>query len=218
MDDVFGPQTFHCCLTFASTPHLRPHLDRVNKSTNSGEPALCMPVVTSHAESMASESSSRARDDLHTDYVDERHASRLLSRALLTFVVYSHIEAFAHALTAEYFDTDYIDSPRNSPSSVSLANGQQYPFSPPHSSSHLSSFHGPRTPRIRKVSALSDFAPINLRVKRRKKGPKHLEKRQEWLFVLVRWPLLVCIPYPLLEIKYLMTMYVIDVYFSLYFL
>ncbi|KAJ7781209.1 patatin-domain-containing protein [Mycena metata] len=45
--------------------------------------------------------------------------------------------------------------------------------------------------RVRKVSALSDFAPVNLKVKRRKrkhhsqKGPKH-----DWTFVLFRWPLL----------------------------
>jgi hypothetical protein len=51
----------------------------------------------------------------------------------------------------------------------------------------------PQSPRIRKVSALSDFAPINLKVKRRRKGERFPEHRQEWLFLLVRWPLLLFI-------------------------
>ncbi|KAI9574442.1 patatin-domain-containing protein [Boletus coccyginus] len=51
----------------------------------------------------------------------------------------------------------------------------------------------PQSPRIRKVSALSDFAPINLKVKRRRKRERSLEHRQEWLFLLVRWPLLLFI-------------------------
>ncbi|KAH0840150.1 hypothetical protein J3R83DRAFT_1131 [Lanmaoa asiatica] len=51
----------------------------------------------------------------------------------------------------------------------------------------------PQSPRIRKVSALSDFAPINLKVKRRRKGERSPEHRQDWLFLLLRWPLLVCV-------------------------
>ncbi|KAF8558748.1 patatin-domain-containing protein [Imleria badia] len=51
----------------------------------------------------------------------------------------------------------------------------------------------PQSPRIRKVSALSDFAPINLKVKRKRKRERSPEHRQEWLFLLVRWPLLLFI-------------------------
>ncbi|KAL5530026.1 hypothetical protein ACEPAF_6283 [Sanghuangporus sanghuang] len=127
-------------------------------------------------------SSSRAHEDLYTNYVDE-----------------SHMEAFAHALNAEYFvDTDLLDTPHHSPSALSLASGQQHQQH--NSNSFLSQqgyANGGRTPRIRKVSALSDFAPVNLRVRKRRKGTKHQhhvhERRQEWLFVLVRWPLLILI-------------------------
>jgi len=58
----------------------------------------------------------------------------------------SHIEAFAHALN---LDEAYFDHHGNTSSSP------QIPGTP------VSNF-----PRIRKVSALSDFAPINLKVKR----------------------------------------------------
>ncbi|KAG8747549.1 hypothetical protein FRC10_000685 [Ceratobasidium sp. 414] len=47
----------------------------------------------------------------------------------------------------------------------------------------------PSHERIRKVAALSDFAPINQRVKRRRRGalpPRH----RELLYHIVRWPLL----------------------------
>ncbi|KAG8690629.1 hypothetical protein FRC11_010298, partial [Ceratobasidium sp. 423] len=43
--------------------------------------------------------------------------------------------------------------------------------------------------RIRKVSALSDFAPINQRVKRRRRGLLP-PRRRELLYHIVRWPLL----------------------------
>ncbi|KAL0949527.1 hypothetical protein HGRIS_009578 [Hohenbuehelia grisea] len=43
--------------------------------------------------------------------------------------------------------------------------------------------------RVRKVAAMSDFAPINIRVRRRKKKDS-THKRQDWLFILLRWPLL----------------------------
>lgn len=46
------------------------------------------------------------------------------------------------------------------------------------------------TTRIRKVSAMSDFAPVNIKVNRRKKRTGQPHKRQEWLFILLRWPLL----------------------------
>ncbi|KAF9652224.1 patatin-domain-containing protein [Thelephora ganbajun] len=54
---------------------------------------------------------------------------------------------------------------------------------------------GPR--RVRKVSALSDFAPVNLKVRksfsRRKRGERNDGRRQELLYLLVRWPLLTLI-------------------------
>ncbi|KIJ56666.1 hypothetical protein M422DRAFT_22815 [Sphaerobolus stellatus SS14] len=45
-------------------------------------------------------------------------------------------------------------------------------------------------PRIRKVSALSDFAPINVTIpkRRRNKVPK---KRHDFVFHIIRWPLLI---------------------------
>ncbi|KAF8265118.1 hypothetical protein EI94DRAFT_1736630 [Lactarius quietus] len=49
------------------------------------------------------------------------------------------------------------------------------------------------TTRIRKVSAMSDFAPVNIKVNRRKKGSGLSHKKQEWLFILLRWPLLLLI-------------------------
>ncbi|KAG9317687.1 hypothetical protein JVU11DRAFT_1899 [Chiua virens] len=51
----------------------------------------------------------------------------------------------------------------------------------------------PQSPRIRKISALSDFAPVNLKVKRRRKGERSPEHKQEWLFLVLRWPLLLFI-------------------------
>ncbi|TDL29739.1 patatin-domain-containing protein [Rickenella mellea] len=88
-----------------------------------------------------------------------------------------HIQAFAHALTSE--DLTDIDTPDVlSPD----PNGHSQPMS-----------NGLHSPRIRKVSALSDFAPVHVKVKKRRKGTKSHEKRQEWLFLLVRWPLLIFI-------------------------
>lgn len=144
-------------------------------------------------------SSNKTQDDLNTDYVNERSVSVswrcVVYYFSLNVTICSHIEAFAHALTAEYFvDNDYLDSPRRSPSTLSIASGQHYQANSPIQDSRFlqAQANGSRTPRIRKVSALSDFAPVNLRVRKRRKGPKHHERRQEWLFVLVRWPLLVC--------------------------
>ncbi|KAJ7228603.1 acyl transferase/acyl hydrolase/lysophospholipase [Mycena pura] len=44
---------------------------------------------------------------------------------------------------------------------------------------------------VRKVSASSDFAPVNLKIKRRKRKDK-LSKypRDDWTFIVLRWPLL----------------------------
>ncbi|KAJ7498890.1 patatin-domain-containing protein [Mycena latifolia] len=92
------------------------------------------------------------------------------------YVNESHIRAFAEALEA---DADFLHD--RGPTDASTAAAPPSPVAP-------------TTPRIRKVSALSDFAPVNLKVKRRKrkdkaqshaKGPRH-----DWTFVLFRWPLL----------------------------
>ncbi|KZP33022.1 patatin-like phospholipase domain-containing protein [Athelia psychrophila] len=87
------------------------------------------------------------------------------------YVVEEHIQAFAKALQAE----DIADDP----SDLNL-------LSPTASA--------PQSPRVRKVSALSDFAPVNQRVRKRRKREKLPDgKRQDWLFVLLRWPLLIFI-------------------------
>ena len=89
-------------------------------------------------------------------------------------------------------DRSIVDYPASSPSSI--------PGSPivPQTG----------TARIRKVSAMSDFAPVNIKVKRfaaiicelfcgsyttprRRRGTGPPGKKQEWLFILLRWPLLV---------------------------
>jgi len=100
----------------------------------------------------ASRSLSRARDDLHTDYVNQ-----------------AHIHAFADALKAD----DYSG----------LQDLDLSPQSPQPGGTHTPS-------RVRKVSALSDFAPVNIKVHRRKRLSRNVDKRQELLFILVRWPLL----------------------------
>ncbi|KAJ7095418.1 patatin-domain-containing protein [Mycena belliarum] len=94
------------------------------------------------------------------------------------YVNESHIRAFAEALDA---DAEFLHERGTTDAS---ATAPPSPVAP--------------TSRIRKVSALSDFAPVNLKVKRRKrkdkashthaKGPKH-----DWSFVLFRWPLLLVI-------------------------
>ncbi|KAJ7590978.1 acyl transferase/acyl hydrolase/lysophospholipase [Mycena floridula] len=81
------------------------------------------------------------------------------------YVDESHIQAFAEALRA---DDALLDHPEQTAT----------PPGTPHPS------------RIRKITALSDFAPINLKVKRRKKKDKSLDKRNDYMFLLLRWPLL----------------------------
>ncbi|KAI0254899.1 acyl transferase/acyl hydrolase/lysophospholipase [Lactifluus subvellereus] len=49
------------------------------------------------------------------------------------------------------------------------------------------------TTRIRKVSAMSDFAPVNMTVNKRKRRTGTSQKKQDWLFILLRWPLLLVI-------------------------
>ncbi|KAA1466398.1 patatin-domain-containing protein [Dentipellis sp. KUC8613] len=85
-----------------------------------------------------------------------------------------HMRAFEDALGAD--DNALIPDDLASPGFISR------PGTP------ASSHHG--SARIRKVSALSDFAPVNVRVKRRRKGDHTAERRQDWLYLIVRWPLL----------------------------
>ncbi|KAJ7179108.1 patatin-domain-containing protein [Mycena filopes] len=93
------------------------------------------------------------------------------SDALLTaqYINEAHLRAFAEALQTDDVDRDPTHASSTAPASPVVSTSS----------------------RVRKVSALSDFAPVNLKVKRRKrkhhsqKGPKH-----DWTFVLFRWPLL----------------------------
>ncbi|KAF9221996.1 patatin-domain-containing protein, partial [Gyrodon lividus] len=78
-----------------------------------------------------------------------------------------HIDAFKAALQLD--DQDHL----------SAASPSTHPGTPT-----------PQSPRVRKVSALSDFAPVNLKVKRRRKGEESPDHKQDWLFLLLRWPLL----------------------------
>ncbi|KAI0761733.1 hypothetical protein BC629DRAFT_1726055 [Irpex lacteus] len=91
----------------------------------------------------------------------------------IDYVDESHMKAFAEALKADEFSGPLDD----------LASPASPMIGPSTSFGH----------RVRKVSALSDFAPVNTRVRRRKKANSNRGadgRRQEWLFILVRWPLL----------------------------
>jgi len=102
----------------------------------------------------------------HVDKIEEPTMEALLTE---DFVDESHIEAFAHALR---LDESYFDH-------HGYASSPQIPSTP----------NPNHAPRIRKVSALSDFAPVNLKIKKRTKKSRH-DKRSDYLFVLLRWPLL----------------------------
>ncbi|KAG6831598.1 hypothetical protein H0H92_009071 [Tricholoma furcatifolium] len=99
--------------------------------------------------------------------------SRMTTEFLLSaeYLEESHIRAFADALNADQFFYENQDA--------SSPNIPGTPLPTP----------TPQT-RIQKVSALSDFAPVKLKVKRRRKKDKPHDKRSDWLFVLLRWPLL----------------------------
>ncbi|KAI0068836.1 patatin-domain-containing protein [Artomyces pyxidatus] len=88
----------------------------------------------------------------------------------------AHMKAFEEALKAD--DNAVL------PDNIASPSLSSYPGTP------SSSGHHPGSTRIRKVSALSDFAPVNVKVKKRKKGSNVHHKSQEWLFLLLRWPLL----------------------------
>ncbi|GLB33842.1 putative patatin-like phospholipase domain-containing protein [Lyophyllum shimeji] len=100
--------------------------------------------------------------------------SKLTTEELLAaeYIEESHIQAFADALGADELLSDNHD-----------ASSPNIPGTP------VSQTGAPQG-RVRKVAALSDFAPVNLRVKRRRKKDKPHDKRSDWLFLLLRWPLL----------------------------
>ncbi|KAF8505953.1 patatin-domain-containing protein [Russula emetica] len=91
------------------------------------------------------------------------------------YVDEEHMRAFEEALMAD--DRSIVDYPVSSPSIPGS------PITPQPTG----------TARIRKVSAMSDFAPVNIKVKRRRRGTGPPERKQEWLFILLRWPLLLVI-------------------------
>ncbi|EIW61949.1 patatin-domain-containing protein [Trametes versicolor FP-101664 SS1] len=94
------------------------------------------------------------------------------------------------------FDLDYVDEKHmqqfeealRADDSAILSDFNEAPNSPVVGPQHFG------TPsfgqRVRKVSALSDFAPVNLKVKRRRRPPRPAHKGREWLYLTLRWPLL----------------------------
>ncbi|KAJ3778854.1 patatin-domain-containing protein [Lentinula raphanica] len=99
------------------------------------------------------------------------HNSRLAELLEPDYIDEAHIQAYAEALSNDEFHLPEANSPLPSGSPVV-------------------SHHG--SVRVHKVSALSDFAPINLRVKRRKKKgtSNSVLRKHDWTFLLLRWPLL----------------------------
>lgn len=94
------------------------------------------------------------------------------------YVDEAHMRAFAQALTLD--ENAGTSEEASSPQALASPTLGAYP------GGH----------RVRKVSALSDFAPVNQRIKRSRKKlwrNANSSKRQEWLFVLMRWPLLTLI-------------------------
>ncbi|THV08518.1 patatin-domain-containing protein [Dendrothele bispora CBS 962.96] len=90
------------------------------------------------------------------------------------YVNESHMQTFAEALNADEFPSGNETASPVAPGSPALSVNNSV--------------------RVRKVSALSDFAPVNLRVKKRKKKERTTDKhRHDWLFLLLRWPLLLFI-------------------------
>ncbi|KIJ70532.1 hypothetical protein HYDPIDRAFT_105276 [Hydnomerulius pinastri MD-312] len=93
------------------------------------------------------------------------------------------------AIETDLFTTDYVDESHINAFVAALQSDEHDHLGAASPSTHPST-PVPQSPRIRKVSALSDFAPINLKVKRRRKRGKSAERKQDWLFLLLRWPLL----------------------------
>ncbi|CAE6523164.1 unnamed protein product [Rhizoctonia solani] len=94
-------------------------------------------------------------------------ASFLAAELRRDYINEDHILAFAKALEADELTTLPDDSSPSIPGTPRPAHAE----------------------RIRKVAALSDFAPINQRVKRRRRGLLP-PRRRELLYHIVRWPLL----------------------------
>ncbi|KAI0832430.1 patatin-domain-containing protein [Trametes gibbosa] len=100
--------------------------------------------------------------------------------------------------TSSPFDFDHVDEKHmqqfaealRSDDSALLSDFTEVPNSPVVGPQHLHSGNPPNGQRVRKVSALSDFAPVNLKVKRRRRTPRPAHKGREWLYLILRWPLL----------------------------
>ncbi|CAL1700663.1 unnamed protein product [Somion occarium] len=93
-----------------------------------------------------------------------------VSELYADYVDESHIKAFEDALKSEDVVLDAADLVAAESSTTGA--------------------HTPSGHRVRKVSALSDFAPVNVRITKRKRSSHTPDRRQELLFTLVRWPLL----------------------------
>ncbi|KAJ7638843.1 acyl transferase/acyl hydrolase/lysophospholipase [Roridomyces roridus] len=92
------------------------------------------------------------------------------------YVNETHIRAFAEALADADRDARRLGEPSAPPS----------PLVPTRASASSGNGDGVAPTR---VSALSDFAPVNLRIKRRQRKDRP-RRRDDWSFVLFRWPLL----------------------------
>ncbi|KAF9009035.1 acyl transferase/acyl hydrolase/lysophospholipase [Cyathus striatus] len=92
------------------------------------------------------------------------------------FVDETHMRAFSDALHSE--EPHYDDAETYTHSMPGTPNGSQ---------------HNHQYTRVRKVSALSDFAPVNLKVSKRRRRKNKDNKRNDWLFLILRWPLLLFI-------------------------
>ncbi|KAH9899860.1 patatin-domain-containing protein [Cubamyces lactineus] len=103
-----------------------------------------------------------------------RHSGRNSSPFELDYVDERHMQQFAEALKAD--------------DSALLSDFTEVPNSPVVGPQQLGNTSFGQ--RVRKVSALSDFAPVNLKVKRRKRPPRPANKGREWLYLILRWPLL----------------------------
>ncbi|KAF9075771.1 patatin-domain-containing protein [Rhodocollybia butyracea] len=102
----------------------------------------------------------------------------------------------------ELLEADYVDEMHMQAYAEALRNDEvpiPGALSPvPPGSPAISLHNGASSARVRKVSALSDFAPVNInleRVKRRKKkgATSSASRKHDWTFLLLRWPLLVFI-------------------------
>ncbi|KAI0352949.1 patatin-domain-containing protein [Trametes cingulata] len=102
------------------------------------------------------------------------HRGRASSPLDIDYVDERHMQQFAEALRAD--------------DSALLSDFTEVPNSPVVGPQQLG--NPPNGQRVRKVSALSDFAPVNLKVKKRKRPPRPAHKGREWLYLILRWPLL----------------------------